>query len=194
MLEQFQSLTLLDWATTILALIYVFLAARNNPWCWVFGALACAVWCYVDIVQYDLYSDAALQAFYVVMSGFGIYQWQFGGKESGELSISRMSLTEHVGLITVSIGVGLLLGYFVSQNFAAAATYPDAITTVASVGATFLLLRRKLENWLYWIVIDLAYVGIFWSREAWLFAGIMVIYVLVAVYGYLEWKREVGRY
>ena len=189
MLEQFQSLTYFDWITTVTALIYVWLAARNNPWCWVFGAIGCAIWCYVDIVQYQLYSDAALQAFYVIMSGVGIYQWQKGGAQQQILAVSKMNAIEHLWMIGASLSAGLLLGYFVSQNFAAAATFPDAITTTFSVGATILLLRRKIENWLYWIVIDLVYVVIFWSRGAFLFALIMLIYVVVAIYGYRKWRE-----
>lgn len=201
MQEQLAALTYLDWIITITALIYVFLAARNNSWCWVFGGISCALWGYVDIAQYQLYSDAALQAFYVVMAGIGIYRWQFEKTGAGEkrsvLPISRMSVTHHAIMIGGALLSGYLLGYFVSQNFPAAATYPDAITTTASVGATFLLLNRKLENWLYWIVIDLAYVGIYWSRGASLLALIMVIYVGTAIYGYVNWrnmfqKREVG--
>lgn len=191
MLEQFQALTYLDWVTTVTALIYVWLAARNNPWCWVFGAIGCAVWCYVDIVQYQLYSDAALQAFYVVMSFVGLYQWQRGGAGQEELVVSKMAWSAHGWMIGLSTAAGLILGYFVSQNFAAAATYPDAVTTTFSVGATILLLRRKIENWLYWVIIDLAYVVIFWSRGAYLFTLLMVIYVVMALYGYRKWRKEV---
>jgi nicotinamide mononucleotide transporter len=193
MLEQLQALSYLDWIITATALIYVFLAARNNPWCWVFGAVSCGLWGYVDIVQYQLYSDAALQAFYVFMAGVGIYRWQFGAsgaeQEAKVLPISRMSVVQHATMIGGSLLAGILLGYFVSQNFPAAATYPDAITTTASVGATFLLLNRKLENWLYWVVIDIAYIGIYWSRDASLLALIMLVYVGTAIYGYQNWHK-----
>lgn len=192
MLEQLQSLGYLDWVTTILALVYVYLAARNSPWCWLFGAVGCAIWCYVDIVDYKLYSDAALQAFYVVMSFIGLYQWQKGGEAQTVLPVSSMTLKEHAWLIAVCLLAGLLLGYFVSQHFAAAATYPDAITTTFSIGATIMLLRRKVENWLYWIIIDIAYVGIYASRGATLFMLIMLVYVGVAIYGYKSWQKEPG--
>lgn len=192
MLEELQSLTVFDWLTTVTALVYVFLAAKNNPWCWVFGAIGCAIWCYVDIVQYQLYSDAALQVFYVVMSVIGLYQWQRGGEEQQVLPVTNMTIQGHFWMIGTASAAGLLLGYFVSQNFAAAATYPDAITTTYSIGATVLLLRRKVETWLYWVVIDVAYVAIYWSREAWLFALIMLVYVVVAIYGYKEWKTKVA--
>lgn len=180
----------LEWGVTLLALIYVLLAARNNPWCWVFGALGCLGWAWLDVSVYDLYSDALLQLFYVGMSFLGLYRWRFGGKGKEELPIGRMTQKDHWWLIGLSVIGGLLLGKFVGSNFPAAATYWDALTTTFSVGATWFLLQRKLENWIYWIVIDLVYVGIYGSREAWFFAGLMFVYVGVAYYGWKNWKKE----
>jgi len=188
--EEITALGALDWLTTVLALVYVLLAARNNPWCWVFGAVACAIWAYLSIVKYQLYSDGALQVFYVGMSIIGLYNWRFGGQAQRELPITRMTSRDHLLFIALAGLAGWLLGYFVGENFQAAATYWDALTTTFSVGATFYLLRRKLENWLYWIVIDVAYVGIYYGRGAWLFAAIMLVYIGVAIYGYLNWRKE----
>jgi len=180
----------LEWAVTLLALIYVILAARNNPWCWVFGAIACTGWAYLDVSLYNLYSDAILQVFYVIMSGIGLHQWLKGGINQKALEISRMTTREHILVIGLSSGIGLILGYFVGEYLPAAATYPDALTTSFSIVTTYLLLQRKLENWLYWIVIDLAYVAIYWSRGATLFVFIMIIYVVVAGWGYYNWRKE----
>lgn len=179
--------TSLDWFTTIMALLYVILAARNNSWCWLFGAVASATWAYVDVVQYQLYSDAGLQAFYFLMAGVGLYNWQKGGGQQQNLPIQHMSKVDHLYLLVGGTVAGLLLGYFVGENLPAAATYWDALTTTFSIGATVFLLQRKLENWLYWIIIDLLYVGIYWSREAWFFALLMVVYTLIAAWAYWNW-------
>lgn len=179
----------LEWLVTLLAIAYVLLAAKNKPLAWVFGGLACTGWAYIDIAKYSLYSDALLQLFYVFIAILGLYQWQ--KKANGQqLAISRMSGQEHFYYSSASLISGLLLGYFVGENFPAAATYWDAITTTFSVAATILLLRRKLENWLYWILIDLNYIGIYTSREAWFFAGLMALYTLIAFWGYQEWKGK----
>lgn len=188
MQEQLATLGPLDAITTALALIYVGLAARNSAWCWIFGAAGCAIWAYLDIVQYQLYSDALLQLFYVGISLLGLYRWRRGGAAEDDLPIQHMTSEEHAWLIGGSLVSGFLLGYFVSQYAEAAATYPDAITTTFSIGATFALLQRRIENWWYWVVIDLAYVGIYGSRGATLFAGLMGLYVVLAIYGYFSWR------
>ena len=181
--------TKLDWFTTISALLYVILAARNNPWCWLFGALASATWAYVDVVQYQLYSDAGLQGFYVVMAGVGLDNWQFGGEEQENLEIQVMTKRDHLYLISGGLAGGMLLGYFIWETLPAAATYWDSITTTFSIGATVFLLQRKLENWLYWIGIDLVYIGIYWSREAWFFAILMILYTVIAAWAYWNWRK-----
>lgn len=184
-LLQFQ--TPLEWLVTLLALCYVFLAAKNWPIAWVFGGLACMGWAYLDVVKYRLYSDALLQIFYVIMAIVGLYRWRAAADK--ELRISKMQAKDHFWMLVLSVSTGLLLAIFVGAYFPAAATYWDAITTSASVGATFLLLNRKLENWLYWVVIDLTYIGIYASRGAWFFAALMLVYVLVAIGGYFNWRK-----
>ena len=189
-LTQLQSQTLLDWSVTATALVYVILAARNNPWCWVWGAISCSLWGYASFYLYDLYSDALLQAFYVVIAGVGIYQWRRGGARGEQLPIQRMPVRLHGIVIVASLLAGYLLGTFFDRYGQAAATYYDALTTTFSVAATLLLVRRFRENWLYWIGIDLAYANLYYQRGAILFAVLMIVYTGIAYFGYRNWRRE----
>lgn len=211
LLDQIAAANMLDWLAIVTSLAYVLLAARDNNWCWLFAAISTAVWAYQSFLVYQLVSDGFLQLFYFVMAGIGLWQWQRAGKRTvvkthatpdvldrgaipvrEESSIRRMTLQEHV----ITIAVGLLGGgaiyLFVSGLFVSVATLPDAITTSFSIITTFLLIWRKLENWLYWIVIDLAYVWIYGSTGATLFSLMMVINVGVALYGFFHWRREVS--
>lgn len=205
LLEQILAAGFLDWLALLTSLAYVWLAARDNNWCWLFAAVSTAVWAYQSFVVYQLVSDGLLQVFYFVMAGVGLWRWRANGKPSAATgeddlldaaalaqrsTIRRMSRREHLVVITGGLLGGLLFGYGVGSVMVAAATYPDAITTVFSVITTFLLIGRRLENWLYWIVIDLAYVWIYYSTGAVLFALMMVINVGMAVYGYRHWRRE----
>ncbi len=176
-----------DWLALLTSVAYVVLAARGSNWCWGFAAISTAVWAYQSFVVYQLVSDGLLQVFYFVMAGVGLWRWQQG--EAGEvLAVSSMSWREHGWVIGGSLLAGVLLGYLFSNTLVAAATYPDALTTAFSVSTTFLLIQRRLENWLYWVVIDLAYVGIYLSTEAILFAA--MINVGVAIAGYWSWRKE----
>ena len=205
LLQQLYATPPLDWVATGCSLVYVLLAARDNNWCWGFAAVGSLVWAHQVLVVYGLYSDALLQVFYFVMAGVGIYRWRRKGEPTGSEpldataidredadngGIQRMRWGQH-GWVLVS---GLLLGYGLAQ-FAlqvapdAAQPYLDGITSSFSVLATFLLVARQLENWLYFIVIDGVYVFIYASTGAYLYLLIMLVYIVVAVYGYRHWRR-----
>ena len=189
LLQEAQAFSWIDWWVTFTALIYVFLAARGNIWCWFWGIMSCSFWAYASFMFYDLWLDALLQVFYVIMGVVGIYQWKFGQKGKLALFIQNLPKHQHLPIILIGGLFTFFFGYFFEQYTTAAATYLDAFTTVFSILATFLLIRKIIENWLYWIVIDVVYLYLYASRGAYLFALIMLIYVIIAVDGYLKWRK-----
>lgn len=197
----------LDWLALFTSLAYVWLAARDNNWCWLFAAVSTAVWAWQSFVVYQLVSDGFLQLFYFVMAGVGIWRWRrskAGLLEQGDAGedlldavqlhsspdIRSMTGREHAWVLAAGLLGGWAMYLFVSGVFTSAATLPDALTTAFSIATTFLLVWRRLENWLYWIVIDAVYVWIYLNTGAVLFALMMVINIGMAVYGYLNWRRE----
>lgn len=190
MLEEIYALSWIDWVVTLTGIIYVVLAARENIWCWFWGFISCSFWAYADFYLYQLYADGALQLFYVAMSAWGLWQWQFGQGAKGALPIQKMERQEHIWVISLGIIGGGLAGYFLGTYTDAAASYPDAITTVFAILATYLVVQKKLENWLYWLGIDFVYLFIYGSQGAYLFVLIMLIYLVVAYYGWKNWQKS----
>lgn len=205
--DQILSAGPLDWLALITSLAYVWLAARDNNWCWLFAAVSTAVWAWQSFVVYQLISDGFLQLFYFVMAGMGIWRWRrskaglteqgtggegFPGADAAHpaRSIRSMTALEHAYVLLFGLLGGWAMYTFVSGLFISAATLPDALTTAFSIATTFLLVWRRLENWLYWIVIDAVYVWIYLNTAAVLFALMMVINIGMAIYGYLNWRRE----
>ncbi len=180
----------LEWLATVTALIYVMLAARESVWCWCFGIISCAAWAYITLISYDLYLDAILNVFYVIMGFVGIYQWKFGAKNKEALPITKMMPKQHLQILIGGSLIALLFGYFFDAYSPAAATYLDAFTTIFAIITTFLVIQKKLENWLYWIVIDAAYIYLYASRGAYLFMLVYAIYMLIAIGGYFKWRKN----
>lgn len=189
-----------DWVVTVTALVYVVLAARENVWGWVWGIVSCGLWGYASFFFYHLWLDALLQLFYVVMGVVGIYNWsQRGRKTEGlpdqkqggasDLPITRLSSKENLVILVGGSVVALLFGYFFDVYTPAAATYLDAFVTVFSIVTTFMLVQKKLDNWAYWVAIDGVSVYLFFSRGAYLFAFIMIIYTLIAANAFIQWLK-----
>lgn len=179
-----------DWVATITAIFYVVLAARENTWCWFWGIISCSLWAYASFFFYDLWLDALLQVFYVAMGFAGLYRWKFGRQSQNPLPITRMWWMHHVHIILVGGVMAFFFGYFFDEYTPAAATYLDAFTTVFSIITTFILVQKKLENWLYWVVIDASYAYLYASRGAYLFAVLMVAYTIIAALAFFRWRRH----
>ncbi|MCO6479711.1 MAG: nicotinamide mononucleotide transporter [Phaeodactylibacter sp.] len=187
------ALSWVDWVVTVTALIYVVLAARENVWCWFWGIISCSLWAYASFAFYGLYLDALLQLFYVAMAVVGLYQWKYGGQGGEGAPITRLTAQQHAYILAGGTGAALLFGYFFDEYTPAAATYWDSFTTVFSVIATLILVRKVLDNWAYWIGVDLIYVGLYFSRGAYLFALVMVVYVAIATVALVNWSKEYRR-
>lgn len=184
------ALSWVDWAVTVTAMLYVVLAARGLAWGWAWGMLSCSLWAYASYAFYSLYLDALLQVFYVLIAAFGLYQWKYGAGGKSPLPISRLPRRQHLYILIAGTALSVGFGYFFGVYTPAAATYWDAFTTVFSVAATFMLVRKVLENWAYWVVIDILYAGLYASRGAWLFALLMVAYTLIAAFAFFSWRRQ----
>jgi len=184
----------LQWLATVFGIAYVILAARENFWCWPIGLVSVilAFFVYID-ASVKLYSDAILQIFYAGMSIYGWWTWTRDSSDDelldDGLSIGRWPMEYH--LIALGGGVVLagLLGLMWTQ-LGAALPYIDAMTTSFSVIATFMVTRKILENWLYWIVIDTVCIFVYIHRELYLFAILFLIYGIVAVVGYYSWQKD----
>jgi len=189
--EIIKAATALTWhevSAVFFSLLYVIYAAKNHAICWVFGIIGCAFWAYCAFFLYDLWLDAGLQVLYIGISFLGIYRWLYG-KEKSELPITKWSFKTHLGLIIGGVFLSVLAGMLFKEYTPAAATYPDAFTTVFSIIATFMVIQRKLENWIYWMVIDAVYVFLYAARGGWLFSVLFVLYLGMAVYGYFNWRK-----
>ena len=188
---------LMQWLATIFSIAYVVLAAKESIWCWPIGLLGviCSFIVYID-PEVRLYSDATLQIYYFGMSIYGWMAWQNRNskEEMGteELEVSNWQMKQHLIAFAGGTLLALLLGYFWTWMNAALA-YVDAFTTSFSIIATYMVARKVLENWLYWIVIDSVCIFVYWHRELYLFSFLFLVYCLVAVFGFMNWKKGMNK-
>ena len=98
-------------------------------------------------------------------------------------------MQQHIKIISVGLLLSFAVGYLFTTYTETASPYIDALTTVFSVITTYMVVQKKLENWLYWVVIDVIYVFLYYSRGGYLFAILFVLYVIIAISGYLKWRK-----
>lgn len=179
----------LEAAAVILAILYLLLAIRQNIWCWLCAGISTAI--YVALfVDARLYMESALNVFYFAMAIYGWSVWYFGRSGEQELPVSVWGLAVHAYAIAAIIICSLISGYLLSEHTEAAFPYIDSMTTWAAIWATFLVARKVLENWWYWLVIDCASIFIYWSRDLQLTSLLFVIYVVMIPFGLISWNRS----
>lgn len=184
-----EPLLIVEAIAVALNIIYVILVVKEKILCWPFGILASliSIWLFIQI---GLFAEAILFTYYVLMGLYGWWFWSQGRKEGGELNIQSWKYSHHIAIIAVGIGCSFLLGATLNEWTTAKSPYFDSFTTIFSFIATWLTARKLLENWIYWIVIDLATIFLYASKDIFLYAGLSLIYTCMAIYGLLEWRKK----
>ncbi len=181
----------LQYGATILSIIYILLAVRNKPICFLFGGLSTAIWAFEDFINLNLIYDGFLQIFYTGMAVYGWANWRSSNKNISK--IKKLTFSQNVWIVGLGIPLSFLVAWVCSFFFNTTLPYLDATTTAFSIIATFLLTKRYVDNWIYWMIINPVYVYIYWKTGAWLFVGIMILFTIMAINGYLEWKKLMTR-
>jgi nicotinamide mononucleotide transporter len=186
-----QSMSLLEVTAVIFAMAYLLLAVRENVLCWLFAFLSTAIYT-VLFWDVSLLMESALNVYYMVMAVYGWHQWTRGGTNGDELphalAVRSMTGSQHVWVIAAIVVLSTVSGYLLGEHSSAVWPYVDSFTTWASVITTYLVARKYLQNWLYWIVIDAVSVPLYIDRGLNLTALLFVAYVVIAVVGYFKWR------
>lgn len=176
----------------LLAVAYLVLAIRENIWCWFCAAVSTALYVYL-FASARLYMESLLNVFYFGMAVYGWIVWR-SGQAGDDLPVSIWSLRTHVYAVSGIVCLAGASGYLL-QNFTDAAfPYVDSATTFGAFWATFLVARKVLENWWYWLVIDVASVFIYWMRGLEATAVLFIIYVILIPIGLVAWTRSYRRH
>jgi nicotinamide mononucleotide transporter len=181
----------LEATAVLFSIAYLVLAIRESLWCWP-AAFVSSVLTLVVVFGVRLYSEVALNVYYAAMAVYGWYQWHYGGRPHGaaELPIGVWPLKMHALAIGGSVALAGIIGFLLSRHTQAAFPYLDAFLAVSSVVTTYMVARKILENWLYWLVIDGLWVYVYWQRELYLFVGLLALYLVLVVIGLVRWHRD----
>lgn len=185
----------------LLAVIYLFLSIRGNIWLWVLGFLTSSFYLTI-FFKSQLYADMGLQFYYIVISIYGWFHW-LGKRKVHKAPVANIKTTSLspkawlVSLVSVIVLMFILYGvllYGPSLLDLPPSDLPlgDAFTTSASIVATWMLARKILENWLFWIVIDIVSLGMYIYKGLYITSLLFLIYSTMAVIGYFQWKRAMN--
>ncbi len=186
-LTAWQATSDLEKVAVVSAILYLVLAIKENIWCWLFAFISTAIYIYL-FHSVSLLSESLLNVYYLVMALYGWYQWRHGNGNQ-ERQIVSWPWRKHLVVILLTALAVPLLGYTTS-HWGASMPYLDAFTTCYAVLATVMVAHKVLENWHYWLVINITSVYIFYQKELSMTAALFALYVILTVIGYFNWQRH----
>jgi len=175
----------------IFGFIAVYFNTQENVWGWPTGIIG-VVLSGIVFLEAKLYSDLVLHIIYVVLGFYGWYEWLYGGKNNSVLKVTTLGRNLLIILaITGAVGT-VIIGYLFDTYTDADLAYWDAFTTSFSLVGQYMLARKKIENWILWIIVDAVASGIYIYKELYLLALLYFLYLGLATYGYLNWKKSLA--
>jgi nicotinamide mononucleotide transporter len=188
LVSQFSAQSWAELLAVVLAIAYVWLAARQNIWCWPCALISTGIYIWL-FWAVTLPFQTILNVYYLLMAVYGWMKWF---QQQDNPIIEQWSLLRHLYWIVALIAVALTLPHISGLYADTKLVYLDAFVTVFSVFTTYLVAHKVLENWLYWIVINTFAAYLYLQTGLIMTAGLFVFYMLFAIYGYFKWKGDLN--
>lgn len=179
----------LEAISFITGALCVWLTVLQSAWNFPLSLLSVVSFFFV-FVDAKLYADAGLQVVYFALTLVGWYLWLFGGTQRTALKVSKATRTELLSLIVfVALATAILREGL--SLIGGSASFWDALTTSISLAAQWLLNRKKLETWWFWVTVDVIYIPLYLYKSLYLTAILYFVFLCMVVIGFKEWRREV---
>lgn len=184
----------LDITTTILGLIYIYLEYKASIWLWIVGIVMPAM----DIFLYwnhGLYGDAGMAVYYTLAAIYGYIAWKWGNKirkkQKKEIPITYMPTKQFLPTAVFFV-VAWAATYYVLVRFTNSnVPLLDSFTNALSFVGLWALARKYVEQWLFWIIVDIVCTALYVYKGIPFKAGLYALYVIIAVLGYFKWKTMI---
>ncbi|MGI9543851.1 MAG: nicotinamide riboside transporter PnuC [Cyclobacteriaceae bacterium] len=179
----------LGFAGFFFGTLCVVLLVRQNIWTWPMGIIYVLI-SFVVFWQAKLYADFILHIFFLALNIYGWYYWIKGhSKGEEEVPVTTTAFSQLVPILLLS-AVGIALSGFVLDKYTdASLPYWDSTTSILSIAGMWLTAKKKIENWYFWLVVDVLATGIYYYKGIYFYFILYLIYIGLAVVGYRSWKK-----
>lgn len=196
--EQYQTYQTIDIVLEIIAVIFGFMSVwyskQNNVLVFPTGMISTSIFVYL-LFKWGLLGDMMINGYYFVMSVYGWYIWTRKVDDTHVTPISRTNGLEKKQSVLIFFGtiVFVFFVYFFNDKWYTWTAYVDTITTAVFFVGMWLMAKRKIENWIYWIIGDIISVPLYLYKGL-AFTSIQYLgFTVIAIYGYKAWKKHLNK-
>lgn len=186
----------LEFGGLVFGLLCVIFLIKENILTWICGIIYVLISFYV-FWEARLYGDFILHIFFLILNIYGWYAWVKGSDRSAQLSVTKQSFSQFMTLAVITlIGIFLFAQFLIQLPIwinglePAALPYWDSTTSVLSVTGMWLTARKKIENWYYWLLVDILATGVYYYKGLFFYSLLYFIYIGLAIAGYLAWRKS----
>ncbi|WP_435261346.1 nicotinamide riboside transporter PnuC [Tenacibaculum sp. nBUS_03] len=195
--SQYSNYSIIDISLEIVAVIFGFISVlcsrRNNIWVFPTGMISTSIFVYL-LLKWELLGDMMINAYYFIMSIYGWYIWTRKTEDGNSTSISKTtSLEKQISAIIFIMTLGFVyLVYIAFDKWNDWTALVDTFTTAIFFVGMWLMARRKIENWIYWIIGNIISVPLYFHKGFTFTSLQYLIFTFLAITGYIAWKKNLG--
>lgn len=179
----------LELVAVIAGLLCVYLIIIRSIWCWPVGLIQVSVYVWI-FYHAKLYSDVGLHIIYIGLQLYGWWHWLYGGPGKSQLPVKKLSTRGVIAWVAISLVGSTSLGIIMTRYTDASLPFADAFTTVASLTAQWLLTRKYLQNWYFWIAVDVVAIFVYASKALYMTSALYALFLCMAIAGLVAWRNE----
>jgi len=174
----------------VLGLAYLLLIIREQVLGWPAAIASAAIYAFV-MFDAGLYMQALLQLFYIATAVYGWWCWGKGA-DGEQLLVTRWPWRKHLWALLLIALLGAVTGSLLARHTGAAFPWLDAWAAWGAVVTTWMVARKVLENWYYWLVIDAVCLALYAAQGLWLTVALFALYLVLAVLGLRRWRASLA--
>jgi nicotinamide mononucleotide transporter len=189
--DQLKWVSPVEWIGMVTGITGVYLSIKEKLWAWPFFIL-----CYLSYVYLswdaNLYAALLLNIVFIFISIYGWSNWiKSSQREDSVIHIQHTPKAHFLRVLGLVATFTFIIGWVLTQYTNAYLPYLDAFATSCAFTAQWMLSRKYIENWLCWILADCVYVYLWSAQGFYVSAALFIMFILLAIKGWFEWKRTI---
>ena len=181
-------MSMIEIVAVLLGIANIVLIIRRSVWNFPVAIVMVALY-FIIFRDAKLYSDAGLQIFFAAINLYGWWSWNRNKDDSGVISVRRLPATDYALWIAGSIIAIWAWGAIMHAETDASYPYWDASVAMLSIAGQILMTRRFVENWHYWIIVNIISIPLYIVKDLHLTAGLYGLFLVLAIAGLVEWRK-----
>lgn len=182
-------MSIIEIVAVVFSLLCTWLAVKKHILNWPTGIIGVTAYL-ILFYQVKLYADMLLQVVFIIQGIYGWYNWYCKSAIEDKVSVNHLNNSHRFLYAIVIVAVSIIWALLLANYTNASTPYVDAFVSTTSLIANWLMAKKKIENWILWIIADVIYVLLFWYKELYLSSGIYIVFLILAIKGLIDWSKQ----